>query len=156
MNQSCLVLLGALLATALATPAQAFEPVPVGLGAAKIPGVPFDIIAAAQVGPYLDYEGHEGLRDALRAGFTSNLVTAGLHTISIASLWGAGFSEDEDAMLGATIINASSDVAIAVMGIATGVDILLKRPVAGIEGTDVDVGARWTAYINLVMGSRPW
>ncbi len=132
--------------------AQDFRPVFIGLGSAKIPGIPFDFIAASRAEPYLDWEGHEGLRNAIRASYISNLVTGGLHSLSVGSFMIAGFAEDDEAIPVALLINAGCDVAIAVMGLATGLDVLLNREPANVEGTDVEVGAKWTGWMNVVMG----
>ncbi len=135
-----------------AAAAQEFRPVFIGLGSAKIPGIPFDFIAASRAQPYLDWDGHDGLRDAIRAAYVSNLVTGALHSVSVGSFMVAGFAEDDEVMPVALLVNAGCDVAIAVMGLATGLDVLLNREPADIEGTDVEVGAKWTGWMNVVMG----
>ena len=50
------------------------------------------------------------------------------------------------------LINAICDLTIAVMGMATGVELLLQRGAAGITDTEMGVGATWSAAVNIVMG----
>jgi len=125
-----------------------------GLGSAKLPGVAFDIVAAVQVGPYLEVDGvPDGYTRAVKASFASNLVTLGLHTASIAGFYVGAFADDEDALGGVLLLNAGCDLAIAVLGIATGVDLLIRREAAGVMDTDPGFGATWSSVVNIVMGA---
>lgn len=143
-----------LLCSAPAAAKADFNPIFFALGAAKLPGVAFDAVGAARVAPHL--EGFEGdaLRNAGQASFTSNLVTLGLHSASIAAFFVGSFvAEDwEEVLAPVFLFNAGADLAIAVMGLVTGVDLLLQRNAAGIEGTEAGAGATWSAAVNLTMG----
>ncbi len=131
-----------------------FNPLFFSLGVAKLPGVAFDIVGAARLGPHLGTFAEGGMANAAQAGFASNLVTLGLHVVSIGSFWVVSFLDIdlEEAMAPSFMINAIADLTIGVLGIATGVDLLLQRNAAGIAETDAGVGATWSAAVNLVMG----
>ncbi len=131
-----------------------FNPIFMALGAAKLPGVAFDAVGAARIAPHLELFEGEALGNAARASFASNLVTLGLHTGSIAAFFvGAFVDEDwEEVMAPVFLFNAAADLSIAVMGLVTGVDLLLQRNAAGIEDTELGVAATWSAAVNLTMG----
>jgi hypothetical protein len=156
------LLLVLLLALFLLSPSTAlarrgFRPVFVGLGFTKLPGVPFDVIAASQVGPHLrEYDAVPGLGRAARFSFVSNLVSAGLHTFSIGTMLAAGTQrrlDDEHATILACFTNAGADLGIAVLGLASGIDLVVRVKASDLQGTDPGIAAGWSGWVNIVMGS---
>ncbi len=81
-------------------------------------------------------------------------MTLGLHGVSIGAFWVVSFLDLdlEDAMAPTFLLNGIADFTIAVMGLATGVELLLQRDASGIAGTEKGVGATWSAAVNIVMG----
>lgn len=157
---SALVVLVIALTLGLPTPAaarQGFRPVFVGLGFTKLPGVPFDIVGAAQIGPHLGtYDRVPGLGRAARLSFVSNLVSAGLHTFSISTMLAAGTRrrlDDERATMLACFTNAGADLGIAVLGLASGIDMVVRVRASDLLGTDPGIAAGWSGWVNIVMGS---
>jgi hypothetical protein len=133
-----------------------FEPAYVGAGTLKIPGIAFDIVGMAQAGPTLSTsEGSAEFQRALKVSFAANGVTLGLHTISVAAFFGSGFDglEDEESMATAFLINGGCDLGIAVLGLATGIDLLQRRNASGLRGTDLGISAGWSGWVNIAMGS---
>ncbi len=132
------------------------NPLFLALGGLKTPGIAFDIVGAAFARPHLEvFEEGNRMRLALRASFTSNLVTLGLHGLSIGSFFVGAFADDwKDAIGPVFLINAGCDIAIGVMGLVTGVDVLLARTtVDDIKGTPAGIGSTWTGIANLGMGT---
>ncbi len=143
------------LGTLAPTPARAdFNPLFFSLGIAKLPGLAFDGVAAGRLAPYIGLFPTEASERAAQAAWASNFITAGLHGLSIGSLWLVSFLDldAEEAMAPSFLINAICDLTIAVMGMATGVELLLQRGAAGITDTEMGVGATWSAAVNIVMG----
>ncbi len=132
-----------------------FEPLLMGLGIAKLPGPAFDIIGGVRILQDFDQFEEPALRRAATASMISNWVTLGLHTASIGSFVVASFVGDdlEERIIPAFAINGIADLAIAVMGIATGVDLLLNTRAAGLTGTPLGISATWSSIVNIVMGS---
>ncbi len=132
-----------------------FSPTFFTLGVAKVPGVAFDIVGAARLAPSLsDIEDPAVLR-AAKASLAGNFVTLGLHSVSIASFWIVSFSDlDLDEKAGATfLLNAGADLAIGVLGLVTGIDLLLQRNAAGLTGTALGTATTWSAAVNITMGA---
>lgn len=149
------LLLAATLGTLAPTTAKAeFNPLFFALGVAKVPGLAFDGVAAARLSPYLGQFPTEASERAAQAAFVSNFVTLGLHGVSIGSFFVVSFLDldVEEALVPSFLINGVADLSIAVLGLATGVELLLQRDAAGIDGTEIGVGATWSAAVNIVMG----
>jgi len=133
-----------------------FSPVFFTLGAAKVPGIAFDIVGGARLGPSLSLlDQTDALRRSARASFASNWVTLGLHSVSIGALWVASLGDFdlEERLVGAFSINAVADITIGVLGLVTGIDLLLQRNAAGLTGTELGTAATWSAAVNIAMGS---
>jgi hypothetical protein len=149
------IALGLLLGVSAPGAARAeFHPIFFSLGVAKLPGVAFDAVGAARLQPYLGQFPTEASERAAQSAYVSNLVTLGLHGVSIGGLWLVSFLDldAEEAMAPSFLLNAVCDLTIAVMGLATGVELLLQRDAAGIDGTEIGVGATWSAAVNITMG----
>lgn len=141
------------------TPAAAradFSPVFFTLGAAKLPGVAFDIVGGARLGPSLTgLTQTDALRRSAQASFASNWITLGLHSVSIGTMWVAalGDFDTEERLVFAFSVNAVADLSIGVLGLVTGIDLLLQRNAAGLTGTELGTAATWSAAVNIAMGS---
>lgn len=138
--------------------AQASEvnPLFLALGGLKTPGIAFDVVGAAFVAPHLNtFESGSRMHRATRAAFASHLVSVGFHTLSIGSFFAGAFADDwEDAIGPVFLINAGSDIVIGVMGLVTGIDILLaKSTVPDIGGTAAGIGSTWSGVVNIGMGT---
>jgi len=133
-----------------------FSPVFFTLGAAKLPGIAFDVVGAARIGPSLgDFDTPEVLRRAAQASFVANLVTLGLHTVSVGSFWVVAVLDldTEERLLGSFVINAVADLSIGVLGLVTGIDVILQRNAAGLTGTALGTAATWSGAVNITMGA---
>lgn len=158
MVRRSLPLLTLLLALALPRPAQAdINPVYLGLGLLKTPGIAFDVVGAAFVRPHLNvFESGSRMHRATRAAFASHLVSLGLHSVAIGTFMvGAVIDEDWEELIGPIfLINGATDLAIGVMGLVTGIDILMaKSTVPDIKGTQQGIGATWSGIVNISMGT---
>jgi len=132
------------------------NPLFLALGGLKTPGIAFDIVGAAFVRPHLEtFESGSRMHRATRAAFASHLVSVGLHSLSIGSFFAGAFADDwEDAIGPVFLINAGADIVIGVMGLVTGIDILLaKSTVDGIKGTPGGIGSTWSGVVNIGMGT---
>ena len=152
-----LLVLPLLLALALPRPASArdFEPLFIGVGTLKIPGIAFDVVGMVQAGPTLNTtEGSEEFRRALRTSFVANGITLGLHTVSVAAFLGSGFDarQEEESVALSFLVNGACDLGIAVLGLASGIDLLQRRRASGLQGTDLGISAGWSGWVNVVMG----
>ncbi|MCP4873759.1 MAG: hypothetical protein GY898_34155 [Proteobacteria bacterium] len=127
------------------------------LGVAKVPGIAFDIVGAARLGPRLaEFDNYTPeLARAARLSFASNLVTLGLHGVSIGSFLIASFLDEdwEDLIVPTFGINAAADLASGVLGLVAGVDVILQRNAAGLTGTPLGTAATWSGAINIAMGA---
>jgi len=132
-----------------------FEPLLMGLGIAKIPGIAFDAVGGFRILSDINNFEEPALRRAAEASMVSNFVTLGLHTLSVTSFFVGSLHGDdiEDRILPTFAINGIADLSIAVLGIATGVDLWLQIKAAGITGTPLGISATWSSVVNLVMGS---
>ncbi len=146
-----------LLALALPRPAQAdINPVYLGLGLLKTPGIAFDVVGAAFVRPHIEvFDSGSRMHRATRAAFVSHLVSVGLHSVAIGTfVVGAVVDEDWEDMIGPIfLINGATDLAIGVMGLVTGVDILMAKSTVDIKGTPEGIGATWSGIVNISMGT---
>ncbi len=145
------------LALALPRPAQAdINPVFLGLGLLKTPGIAFDIVGASFIRPHLEvFETGSRMHRATRAAFASHIVSLGLHSVAIGTFMvGAVVDEDWDEAIGPVfLINGATDLAIGVMGLVTGVDILMAKSTVDIKGTSEGIGATWSGIVNIGMGT---
>ncbi len=152
-----LPLLTLLLALALPRPAQAdINPVYLGLGLLKTPGIAFDVVGAAFVRPHLEvFDSGTRMHRATRAAFASHLVSLGLHSVAIGTFMvGAVVDEDWEDLIGPIfLINGATDLAIGVMGLVTGIDILMAKSTVDIKGTPQGIGATWSGIVNISMGT---
>lgn len=157
MHLRSLPLLALLLALLLPRPAQAdINPVYLGLGLLKTPGIAFDVVGAAFVRPHLEvFDSGSRMHRATRAAFASHLVSLGLHSVSIgAFMVGAVVDEDwEDTVGPIFLINGIADISIGVMGLVTGIDILMAKSTVDIQGTPQGIGATWSGIVNIAMGT---
>lgn len=159
MHAGPALLVLALAAAALAVPSQAraeFRPVWVGIGAVRFPGVAFDVVGALQIGTRLEgIVPDNGFDRAARASFAGNLACAGLHAAEVAVFFGAGFSSalgEDGASAAAGLIGSGLNLGVAVVGLTTGVDLLVRIKPAGLKGTDLGIGATWSGAVNVAMG----
>jgi|GEM_PF-2031850 len=130
------------------------NPLFVGLGLLKTPGIAFDIVGAAFIGPQRGvFEDGTRMHRATRAAFTSHLVSLGLHTVSIGAFMVGAFGDWEEATGPVFLINAVSDISIGVMGLITGIDILLAKSTVDIQGSVQAISATWSGILNISMGT---
>lgn len=159
--RSLLALVAVVLALGTTAPSTAraddFNPIFFTLGVAKLPGIAFDIVGAARLGPRLgEFDSYTPeLALSARASFASNLVTLGLHSLSIGSFLVASFVDEdwEDVIVPVFGINAIADLAIGVLGLVTGIDVILQRNAAGLTGTPLGTAATWSGAVNIAMGA---
>ena len=152
-----LPLLALVLALLLPAPAKAdINPVYLGLGLLKVPGIAFDVVGAAFVRPHLTvFESGSRMHRATQAAFVSHLVSLGLHSVAIGSFMvGSVVDADwEDTVGPVFLINGATDLAIGVMGLVTGVDILMAKSTVDVRGTPEGIGASWSGIVNIAMGT---
>ena len=157
MTSRLLPLLALVLALLVPRPAKAdINPVYLGLGLLKTPGIAFDVVGAAFARPHLDvYESGSRMHRATRAAFASHLVSLGLHSVAIGSfLVGSVIDEDWENTVGPIfLINGATDLAIGVMGLVTGIDILMAKSTVDIKGTSQGIAATWSGILNIGMGT---
>lgn len=137
-------------------PAAADEvnPVFLALGGLKVPGIAFDIVGAGFLGPHLEtFDTGSRMHRSTQAAFASHLVSLGLHTLSVGSFMAGAFADWEDAVGPVFLINAGADITIGVMGILTGLDILMSKSTVEIKGQNEGVSATWSGVLNIAMGS---
>ena len=158
-SMAILLLSGLLLAPlpAVADPGSGFRPIFVGLGFVKAPGIAFDLVGGFRVLPHLStLDATPGLGDAARFSLVSNFVTAGLHAVSIATMVRAGTNrawDTDQATLFGCMTNAVADLGVAVLGLSSGVDLVVRVKAAELTKTDAGIGASWSGWVNIVMGS---
>jgi hypothetical protein len=130
------------------------NPVFLALGGLKAPGLAFDIVGAAFARPQISlFEADSRMHRSVRAAFASHLVSLGLHTASIGAFVVGAVGDWEEAIGPVFLINAGCDIAIGVMGLLTGVDILLAKQTVDIKGTSSGIATSWSGVLNIAMGT---
>lgn len=130
------------------------NPVFLALGGLKVPGLAFDIVGASFIGPHLNtFDAGSRMHRSTRAAFASHLVSLGLHTLSVGSFMVGGFADWKEAIGPIFLINAGADITIGVMGLLTGMDILLSKSTVNINGEAEGLSATWSGVINIAMGT---
>ncbi|MCO4773106.1 MAG: hypothetical protein KDA24_23935 [Deltaproteobacteria bacterium] len=130
------------------------NPLFLALGGLKTPGIAFDVVGAAFVRPHLEvFESGTRMHRATRAAFASHLVSVGLHSLSVGSFFAGAFADDwEDAIGPVFLINGVCDITIGIMGLVTGIDILLAKSTVDVKGTEAGIGSTWSGVVNISMG----
>ncbi len=136
--------------------ARRIRPVYLGLGMVKAPGVGFDLVGAVQVAPYLTrWPTTSALGRATRFAFVSNLVTAGLHVTGMGAMLRAGLDRsmsEEEVLTASCLTNAVTDLSVGILGLSSGIDLLVRARGEGLAGTEEGISAGWSAWVNIVMG----
>lgn len=124
------------------------------LGGLKTPGIAFDVVGAAMLRPQMpSFADGSRIQTSARAAFASHLVTLGLHTVSIGALFVAGATGGEELYGPMLLVNSGCDLAIGVMGVTTGLDLLFSKATADLKGTPEGVGVTWSGVLNIAMGT---
>ena len=130
------------------------NPVFLALGGLKVPGLAFDVVGAAFARPQLEvFESGSRMHRSVRAAFASHIVSLGLHTVSISAFVVGGVADWEEAIGPVFLINAACDIAIGVMGLLTGVDVLLAKQTVDIKGSTSGIATSWSGVLNIAMGT---